>query len=75
MREKNLDVERARRETDLSDLTEGLYIKVEEGGVVADRLKWVRADFLQIIAANDSHWQSRPIIPNGLAPGVDLFTP
>ena len=74
-REKGLDVERARRETDLSDLSEGLYIKVEEKGVVTDRLKWVRADFLQTIAANDSHWQSRPIIPNGLVPGIDLFTP
>lgn len=72
-REKNLDVERAQRETDRSDLSEGLYIKVEDEGVVVDRLKWVRADFLQTIAANDSHWQSRPIIPNGLAPGVDLF--
>jgi hypothetical protein len=74
VREKGLDVERARRETDLSDLSEGLYIKVEEKGAVTDRLKWVRSDFLQTIAANDSHWQSRPIIPNGLAPGVDLFT-
>ena len=72
-RRQGLDVERARRETDPSNLSEGLYIKVEEGGQVVERLKWVRADFLQTIASNDSHWQSRPIIPNQLAAGVDLF--
>ncbi len=67
--------ERALRETEGSDLAEGLYIKVESGREVTDRLKWVRSDFLQCIADNDSHWHSRPIIVNGLAPEVDLFAP
>ena len=67
--------ERAAAETDPSSLSEGLYLKVEEDGLVVERLKWVRGDFLQCIAQNDTHWHSRPIIVNGLAPGVDLFAP
>jgi hypothetical protein len=35
--------------------------------VVTERLKYVRASFLQCVFASDSHWQSRPIIPNQLA--------
>jgi hypothetical protein len=71
---EGLDAERAVRETEGSDLSEGLYIKVEQAGLTVDRLKWVRADFLQVILENDSHWQSRPILPNQLAPGVDIFS-
>ena len=65
-------VERVMRETDDSDLAEGLYIKVEEGGSVVERYKYVRASFAQHVAGSD-HWLSRPIVVNGLAPGVDLF--
>ena len=46
--ELGLDVERQLRETDASDLMEGLYIKVEENGCVVDRMKYVRASFLQL---------------------------
>lgn len=63
---QNLDVDRVLRETDPSTTMEGLYIKVEEGGIVTERLKYVRASFLQCLFASDSHWQSRPIIPNQL---------
>lgn len=70
---EGIDPERVVRETESSDLSEGLYIKIEEGGRTVGRLKWVRADFLQIILENDSHWLSRPIVPNQLAPGVDIF--
>lgn len=63
------------KQTEDSDLAEGLYIKVEAEGVVRERCKYVRADFLQAIAASESHWHDRPILPNGLAPGVDLFAP
>jgi len=38
--------ERIRRETDPSDLMEGLYLKVEAEGGVRARYKYVRADFL-----------------------------
>ena len=63
----NLDTERACRETELSGLMEGLYIKVEEDGRVVDRMKFVRAAFLQCVDFSESHWIDRPIIPNQLA--------
>ena len=65
--------EQALRQTDLSGIMEGIYIKVEDGDYVTDRLKYVRASFLNTILDSESHWQSRPIVPNVLAPGVDLF--
>jgi len=55
------------RQTDLTDLAEGLYIKVEEEGRVVGRYKYVRQDFLTRVIDADSHWQSRPILPNQLA--------
>lgn len=70
---QNLNVERVLQETETSDLSEGLYIKVEENGQVVQRLKWVRYDFLQTMTSNDSHWLSRPIIPNQLRKGVDIY--
>lgn len=60
-------VERVFRETDLTGLMEGLYIKVEQDGRVVDRLKFVRADFLAIVDQSGSHWQDRPLIRNQLA--------
>ena len=60
------------KQTDSSDLAEGLYIKVEEGGCVTARYKYVRHDFLTTVLDSASHWQSRPILPNRLAPGVKL---
>jgi len=71
---QGLDAERVMRETEGSDLSEGLYIKIEEHGRTVGRIKWVRADFLQIILENDSHWLLRPIVPNQLASGVDIFS-
>lgn len=61
------------RETDDSDLSEGLYIKWEENGRVVDRYKWVRRDFIQAIKDSGSHWRDRPLVKNGLRPDVDLF--
>jgi hypothetical protein len=71
--EKWGNVERAVRETDPSDEAEGLYIKVEEDGVVKGRYKWVRGSFLDVVAQSNSHWLSRPIVANRLAPGVEIF--
>lgn len=56
-----------------SDLSEGLYIKVEEDGFVTRRLKLVRPGFTQTLLANDTHWLSRPILENGLVAGADIF--
>jgi len=62
-------------QTDASDLAEGLYIKVEEDGRVTARFKYVRHDFLTTVLDSASHWQSRPILPNRLAPGIKLLGP
>lgn len=60
-------------ETDDSDLSEGLYIKRESGGIVTERYKWVRSDFVQTILDSGTHWKSRPIVVNALADGVSLW--
>lgn len=60
-------------ETDRSELMEGLYIKVEENGTVVERYKYVRASFLTAVLDSGTHWLKRPIVPNQLRPGVDLF--
>ena len=61
----------AAAETDAGEQMEGLYLKVEAGGRVVDRLKWVRSGFLQAMLESGSHWLDRPIIANRLAdPGV-----
>ena len=62
----NLDVERQLRETDPSVTMEGLYIKVEEDGIVKERMKYVRNTFYQCANESKSHWQTRPIVPNQL---------
>jgi len=69
------DVARVVRETEASNFSEGLYIKVEAHGQVVARLKWVRADFLQTLMDGDGHWLSRTVLQNQLVPGVDIFAP
>lgn len=59
-----LDAGRVCRETDASRTMEGIYIKVEENGEVVDRMKYVRASFLQTVEESQSHWLDRPIVPN-----------
>ena len=70
---RGLDPEQTWKETDSSDLMEGLYIKVEEGGRVVARYKFIRTSFLTTVLDSGSHWLRRPILPNQLAVGVDLF--
>lgn len=60
-------------QTDLTGIMEGIYIKVEDGEYVTDRLKYVRGSFLNAILDSETHWMSRPIVPNGLVKGADLF--
>lgn len=69
----NLDPERVLRETGPSRDMEGLYIKVEEDGVVTGRYKYVRASFLTAVLAAEGHWLNRPIVPNLLREDVDMF--
>jgi hypothetical protein len=69
-----IDVERALAETDVAIEMEGLYIKIEEDGVVAERLKWVRPGFLTTVVDSGTHWLARPIVPNRLAGDASLDT-
>ena len=68
--ELGLDAGQQCAETDLSTMMEGLYLKIEEGGQVAARLKYVRASFQQRLLESESHWLERPIVPNQLAAPV-----
>lgn len=72
-RRSGVEPELAALQTDSSDLAEGLYIKHEADGVVRGRYKYVRASFLGAVVESGSHWLDRPIVPNTLAAGVDLF--
>ncbi|MFF7399942.1 RNA ligase family protein [Achromobacter sp. NPDC008082] len=69
------DLARAWKQCDKSDLSEGLYIKVEAEGKTLARYKWVRADFVQAILDSDKHHSEQPYVPNLLAAGVDLYAP
>lgn len=66
-------VDRALLETDASRNMEGLYLKWEEEDEVRGRFKFVRASFLTAVVDSGTHWQDRPVIPNLLRAGVDLF--
>jgi hypothetical protein len=68
-----LDPDRVLRETDLSGLMEGLYIKVEDGGAVTARYKFVRPGFIQMVLDSESHWMDRPLLPNRLRADVSLW--
>lgn len=71
---ENQDADKICRETDASMQMEGLYIKVEEGGEVVQRIKFVRRSFLQTVENSQSHWLERPIIPNQIICSIsDLF--
>ena len=74
--EAGLDAEKYCAQTDASPLMEGLYIKVEESGVVHQRMKFVRDSYLQGIAEDDTAWLQRTIVPNRLRFPVEaLFSP
>ncbi len=75
VRRQGLDLALAWRQTDKSALAEGLYVKVENEHEVLGRYKWVRPDFVQTILDSGSHHSARPVIPNGLAPRADLYSP
>ncbi|MBQ9116348.1 MAG: RNA ligase family protein [Clostridia bacterium] len=63
---QGLDPDTVCKETDTSTDMEGLYIKVEENGIITDRMKYVRLSFVQSISESQSHWMDRPIVPNML---------
>jgi RNA ligase len=67
------DFEKRLSKMDVSDLIEGIYVKVEQNGRTVDRLKWVRSGFMQTIQGADEHWQSRFPVPNLLETQTDIF--
>lgn len=72
---QGLDLAKCWTQADKSDLAEGLYIKVEDEGVVQGRYKWVRSDFVQAILDSNMHHSQQAFVPNQLAPGADIFSP
>lgn len=70
---RGIDPVQTLAQTDPSGLMEGLYIKWEEDGVVKGRYKFVRSDFLTTVLNSGGHWLNRPILPNLLKEGVDIF--
>lgn len=57
------------------DKPEGLYLKVEQGNEVVGRYKLVRDEFIQKIIDDNIHWKSKPVEVQGLADGVNIFSP
>lgn len=69
------DPARIEAETFMTDLMEGLYVKVEDGDETVGRLKWVHPRFVQTITDSGSHWMTRPRVQNMTRPGVDIYAP
>lgn len=72
--ELGLSYEIARKQTDVTNLMEGIYIKLESEDYVLSRMKYVRTSFLNTILDSETHWVKRPIIPNKLRDGIDIFS-
>jgi hypothetical protein len=70
---RGIDHNRVRGETDVSELMEGLYLKVEDEDRVVERYKFVRPGYTQVMEDSDSRWLERPIVPNRLRDGADIF--
>jgi hypothetical protein len=54
-------------------LMEGLYLRIEDGGIVTGRAKFVRRKFVDQMKQNDE-WRHKAIVPNGLAEGADIWS-
>ncbi|MFT0213996.1 RNA ligase family protein [Pseudomonas sp. F1_0610] len=74
IREQKLDLTKAWRQCDSSDLMEGLYIKVETDTQTVDRFKWVRHDFVQTLLEAGEHHLKQPYIANQLDSRVDIYS-
>ncbi len=72
-RPAKMDLAFRRSQCSSCELMEGLYLKWEEDGRVLGRYKYVRQSFLQAVEDSGEHWMDRPIEPNRLAAGVDIF--
>jgi hypothetical protein len=53
---------------DVSGTAEGVYGKIEEGGVVVARFKWIRGDFVRRIVEGGRHWKAASPVANMQTP-------
>jgi hypothetical protein len=53
-------------------LAEGLYLRIEEQGIVAQRAKFVRPQFVAGVQKN-TRWRHQAIVPNRLVEGADIW--
>lgn len=61
------------QQTDQQDASEGLYLKVEDEARVLGRYKLIRPSFTQTLLDAGDHHVKRPLLPNALAEGADLY--
>ena len=54
------------------NLMEGLYLRTENDEGVTGRAKVVRPEFVEAIKRS-THWQSRSMVPNGMAEGAEIW--
>lgn len=57
--------EKELQHTDMTDLMEGVYVRVEDDDWVIGRMKHPRDEFKKMIE-DDTSWMTRPIVPNQL---------
>lgn len=56
-------------------VSEGFYLKIEEGEETTGRVKWVDPRFVQTILGHNVHWQSQFVVPNMVGRPVVEFPP
>ena len=69
-----MDPVRVMEGTDPEDLSEGVYLKDETDDITVDRYKFIRQSFVTRLVDRNRHWADQSIVPNDLAPGVDIFS-
>jgi hypothetical protein len=69
----HLDLQQTKRQTATTRRAEGLYIKAETDEETVGRYKYICPAFLQTILDSGSHWKDRPLLPNRIQDGIDLF--
>ena len=53
-------------------LMEGLYLRIEAGGAVAGRAKFVRREFAAKVSQN-TNWRHQAVVPNLLSEGANIW--
>ncbi len=55
------------------NLMEGLFLRIESGGRVTGRAKFVRPEFVEKVMHSE-HWQHQAVVPNLLADGAEIWS-